>query len=160
MLIYGFLLELWLLNLNEEEEEKKKMKNSAIIAQYIYDGEDLGHPYIQSTTVLCDYFKIDMGDMLGCQDAYINVYSSDNNIFRLQYNTATAFCFLQFLPLLPLPFFHELEECVKALVNIDPVFCWSSHKVGVKLGCQGLSLTLCHLLMIWLCQVTLHKTYC
>ena len=39
-------------NLNEkEEEEKKKMKNSA---QYIYDGEDLGHPYIQSTTVLCD----------------------------------------------------------------------------------------------------------
>ena len=30
------------------------MKNSALIAQYIYDGEDLGHPYIQSTTVLCD----------------------------------------------------------------------------------------------------------
>ena len=27
-----------------------------IIAQYIYDGEDLGHPYIQSTTVLCDIF--------------------------------------------------------------------------------------------------------
>ena len=24
-------------------------------AQYIYNGEDLGHPYIQSTTVLCDY---------------------------------------------------------------------------------------------------------
>ena len=23
-----------------------------IIAQYIYDGDDLGHPYIQSTTVL------------------------------------------------------------------------------------------------------------
>ena len=31
MLIYGFLLELWVLNLNEKEEkeEKKKMKNSA-----------------------------------------------------------------------------------------------------------------------------------
>ena len=34
MLIYGFLFELWVLNLNkeeeeEEEEEKKKMKNSA-----------------------------------------------------------------------------------------------------------------------------------
>ena len=43
MLIYGFLIELWVLNLNEEEEkEKKKMKN---FAQYIYDGEDLGHPY-------------------------------------------------------------------------------------------------------------------
>ena len=26
-----------------------------IIAQCIYDGEDLGHPYIQSTTVLCDW---------------------------------------------------------------------------------------------------------
>ena len=36
---------------NLNEEKKKKMKNSA---QYIYDGEDLGHPYIQSTTVLCD----------------------------------------------------------------------------------------------------------
>ena len=24
------------------------------MAQYIYDGEDLGHPHIQSTTVLCD----------------------------------------------------------------------------------------------------------
>ena len=34
MLIYGFVFELWVLNLNkeeeeEEEEEKKKMKNSA-----------------------------------------------------------------------------------------------------------------------------------
>ena len=29
MLIYGFLFELWVLNLNEKEEEKKKMKNSA-----------------------------------------------------------------------------------------------------------------------------------
>ena len=33
MLIYGFLFELWVLNLKEEEEEeeekKKKMKNSA-----------------------------------------------------------------------------------------------------------------------------------
>ena len=53
MLIYGFLFELWVLNLNEEEEEKK-MKNSAIIAQYIYNGEGLGHPYVQNTTVLCD----------------------------------------------------------------------------------------------------------
>ena len=52
MLIYGFLFELWVLNLKEEKEkEEKKMP---IIAQYIYDGEDLGHPYIQSTTVLCD----------------------------------------------------------------------------------------------------------
>ena len=53
MLIYGFLLELWVSNLNEKEEEKKKkMKNSAIIAQYIYDGEDLGHLYIQSCTTV------------------------------------------------------------------------------------------------------------
>ena len=29
MLIYGFLFELWVSNLNEEEEKKKKMKNSA-----------------------------------------------------------------------------------------------------------------------------------
>ena len=32
MVIYGFLFELWMLNLNkeeEEEEENKKMKNSA-----------------------------------------------------------------------------------------------------------------------------------
>ena len=32
MVIYGFLFELWVLNLNKEEEEekkKKKMKNSA-----------------------------------------------------------------------------------------------------------------------------------
>ena len=49
MLIYGFLFELWVSNLNEEK--KKKMKN---FAQYIYDGEGLGNPYIQSTTVLCD----------------------------------------------------------------------------------------------------------
>ena len=41
MLIYGFKFELWVLNLNEEKERKKK-KNSAIIALYIYDGEDLG----------------------------------------------------------------------------------------------------------------------
>ena len=55
MLIYGFLFELWMLNLKEEEEEKKKkMKNSAHHSLYIYDGEDLGHPYIQSTTALCD----------------------------------------------------------------------------------------------------------
>ena len=27
-----------------------------IIAQYIYDGEDLSHPYVKSTTVLCDMF--------------------------------------------------------------------------------------------------------
>ena len=40
MLIYGFIFELWVLNLNEEKE-RKKMKNSAIIALYIYDGEDL-----------------------------------------------------------------------------------------------------------------------
>ena len=51
MLIYGFLFELWVSNLNEEKEKKKKITNSA---QYIYDGEDLGHPYIQSTIVLCD----------------------------------------------------------------------------------------------------------
>ena len=48
MLIYGFFFELWVLNLKEEENKMP------IIAQYIYDGEDLGHPYIQSTTVLCD----------------------------------------------------------------------------------------------------------
>ena len=29
MLINGFLLELWVPNLNEKEEDKKKMKNSA-----------------------------------------------------------------------------------------------------------------------------------
>ena len=53
MLIYGSLFELWVLNLNKKnkKKKKKKMKNSA---QYIYDGEDLGNPYIQSTTVLCD----------------------------------------------------------------------------------------------------------
>ena len=51
MLIYGFLFELWVSNLKKEEEEEKKMKNSA---QYIYDGEDFGHPYIKSTIVLCD----------------------------------------------------------------------------------------------------------
>ena len=56
MLIYGFLFELWVSNLNKEEE-KNKMKNLPIIAQYIYDGENLGHLYIQSTTVLCDIFK-------------------------------------------------------------------------------------------------------
>ena len=28
--------------------------NTMSIAQYIYDGEDLGYPYIQTTTVLCD----------------------------------------------------------------------------------------------------------
>ena len=53
MLIHGFLFELWVLNLNKKKK-KKKIKNLPIIAQYIYDGEDLGHPYIQSTTVLCD----------------------------------------------------------------------------------------------------------
>ena len=29
MLIYGFLFELWVSNLNEKEEEENKMKNSA-----------------------------------------------------------------------------------------------------------------------------------
>ena len=48
MLIYGFLFELWVLNLNKEKEEKLRIL--PIIAQCIYDGEDLGHPYIQSTT--------------------------------------------------------------------------------------------------------------
>ena len=33
---------------------RRKRRLLPIIAQYIYDGEDLGHPYIQSTTVLCD----------------------------------------------------------------------------------------------------------
>ena len=33
---------------------RRKWRLLPIIAQYIYDGEDLGHPYIQSTTVLCD----------------------------------------------------------------------------------------------------------
>ena len=51
MLIYGFLFELWVLNL--KEEKKKKMKNSAHHSP-IHLEEDLGHPYIQSTTVLCD----------------------------------------------------------------------------------------------------------
>ena len=36
--IYGFLFELWVLNLNKEEKEE----------------EELGLPYIQSTAVLCD----------------------------------------------------------------------------------------------------------
>ena len=47
MLIYGFFFELWVLNLNEKkkDEEEKKVKILPIIAQYIYDGEDLGHPY-------------------------------------------------------------------------------------------------------------------
>ena len=52
MLIYGSLFELWVLNLNKKKKKKKKkkkMKNSAH-----HDGEDLGNPYIQSTTVLCD----------------------------------------------------------------------------------------------------------
>ena len=44
MSIYGFLFELWVLNLNEKKMKKKKKMNSAHIAQYIY-GEDLGHPY-------------------------------------------------------------------------------------------------------------------
>ena len=35
------------------EEENEEFCPS-YIAQYIYDGEELGHPYIQSTTVLCD----------------------------------------------------------------------------------------------------------
>ena len=45
--IYGFLFELRVLNLNKENN----------VAQYIYDGEDLGHPCnIQSTTVQhCNY---------------------------------------------------------------------------------------------------------
>ena len=52
MMMYGFIFELWVSNLNKEEEKKKKMKNSAHhIAQYIYDGEDLGHPY--NKAVLC-----------------------------------------------------------------------------------------------------------
>ena len=33
---------------------RRRRKILHIIAQYIYDGEDLGHPYIQSTAVLCD----------------------------------------------------------------------------------------------------------
>ena len=40
-----------MLNLNEKEE-KKKIKNSPHHSPI--DGEDLSHPYIQSTTVLCD----------------------------------------------------------------------------------------------------------
>ena len=40
-----------MLNLNEKEE-KKKMKNSPHHSPI--DGEALGHPNIQSTTVLCD----------------------------------------------------------------------------------------------------------
>ena len=44
--------------LNLKEEEKKKMKNSTIIAQYIYDGKDLGHLYIRSTTILCDFHRL------------------------------------------------------------------------------------------------------
>ena len=55
--VYMWLFfELWVSNLNKEEEEKKekKMKNSAHHSPiHIYDGEDLGHSYIQSTTVLC-----------------------------------------------------------------------------------------------------------
>ena len=43
MLIYGFLFELWVLNLNKEEE-KKKMKNSAFHSPIHLP---------QSTVVLC-----------------------------------------------------------------------------------------------------------
>ena len=45
---YGFLLELWVLNLNEKEEDMKKKRRIVpiVLAKYIYDGEDLGHPYI------------------------------------------------------------------------------------------------------------------
>ena len=46
VLIYGFLFELWVSHLNEEkEEEEKKIRILHILAQYIYNGEDLGHPY-------------------------------------------------------------------------------------------------------------------
>ena len=39
MLIYGFLFELWVLNLNKEkEEEEKKMKNSAHHSPIHHDG--------------------------------------------------------------------------------------------------------------------------
>ena len=43
-------------NLNEEEEKnkEKKIKNSAHHTPIHYDGEDLGHSYLQSTTMLCD----------------------------------------------------------------------------------------------------------
>ena len=50
LLIYGFLLDLWVSNLKEEEEKKNS-------AQYVYDGEDLGHPYIQSTCAILSIFS-------------------------------------------------------------------------------------------------------
>ena len=42
-----------MLNLNKEEKEEKN-------PSYIYDGEDLGHPFsiVQSTTVLCPFTGI------------------------------------------------------------------------------------------------------
>ena len=42
---------------SKQEGEEENEKILPIIAQYLYDGEDLGHPYIKSTTVLCDYCK-------------------------------------------------------------------------------------------------------
>ena len=46
--IYGFLFLVVGVESEQGEEEK------TIIAQYIYDGEDLGHPHIQSTAVCCN----------------------------------------------------------------------------------------------------------
>ena len=56
MLIYGFLFELWVLNLY-----KKKMKNSA-------------HPYIQSTTVLCDHYPRQMPSAPGSKASRAQSY--------------------------------------------------------------------------------------
>ena len=52
MLIYGFLFELWVLNLKEEEKEKKNSAHHSPIHLYMM-GRTLVIP-IQSTTVLCD----------------------------------------------------------------------------------------------------------
>ena len=71
MLIYGFLLELWVSNLNEKED-KKKMKNSAH-HQYIYDGEDLGHPYTLSCFVIGMAKVLPVIDVLG-YDGWCFIY--------------------------------------------------------------------------------------
>ena len=62
-----------MLNLNEKN-----------LAQYIYDGEDLGHPYIQRTTVLCDNIRTPRHTVWACvgficefkeQESLLHVFS-------------------------------------------------------------------------------------
>ena len=53
---------------NLKKEEEKKMN----IAQYIYVGVNLGHPYKQSTTVLCDILAI-----MWSNNPYSYLYTGD-----------------------------------------------------------------------------------